>query len=558
MKIHLSNIKNIFFELTKSLLVLLLTFQLILPAYSLASSNNSSYYGNQSQSNRLATQYYEYKKAADDAEQAGENNDILWKVWAAVSGICLTMCMTSLAGASIFGSGDAWVCSGASLGAGITDAAMTKEFTGLLMGAAPMVMGLVMGAATAGPIGSAATAATTSGGFKRSTAAISNMKKLDPPIGQDGRPLTATVSYNEEVPTQRAYWDSQGRAVRTDTFDPSGNNVIRSDSLDANGNAITEQFDANGNTIAVRTVPKAPSTTDPSKPSGPKNPETKSNSKNWSACLAAAIAAFQAYQKHQAMEDEFDTADENKALAQRLLDQNNSIPRNVTGGVVYVTPGGGNVGGTAVGGTTNSGPGLTTTSNAADKKVTSMSESICNGAKSRGVQAALNCAISSDRALPDYVRPARFQKDFKKTSGIDLSQFFKQDFGGGAQGIAGAMGGALNPSQTKKLEPLLAAYERKFTDFGGVSGTHYAGGGGGGGSASTAEKNDIDPNALVSSLLDQIMPQQEHKGKKDTQSGTYTALSARDLAGMSENRQVSLFERVSNRYQFVMKKILLH
>ncbi|MBI5139277.1 hypothetical protein HZA26_01560, partial [Candidatus Nomurabacteria bacterium] len=394
MKIHLSNIKNIFFELTKSLLVLLLTFQLILPAYSLASSNNSSYYGNQSQSNRLATQYYEYKKAADDAEQAGENNDILWKVWAAVSGICLTMCMTSLAGASIFGSGDAWVCSGASLAAGITNAAMTKEFTGLLMGAAPMVMGLVMGAATAGPIGSAATASQT--GTK--SLAVFNMKN-------------------------------------------------------PNGNAITEQFDANGNTIAVRTVPKAPSTTDPSKPSGPKNPETKNNSKNWSACLAAAIAAFQAYQKHQAMEDEFDTADENKALAQRLLDQNNSIPRNVTGGIVYVTPGGGNVGGTAVGGTTNSGPGLTTTSNAADKKVTSMSESICNGAKSRGVQAALNCAISSDRALPDYVRTARFQKDFKKTSGIDLSQFFKQDFGGGAQGIAGAMGGALSPSQTKKLEP---------------------------------------------------------------------------------------------------------
>jgi hypothetical protein len=79
-----------------------------------------------------SNQKYQYCKAAKDAKKGYDTENILWKVWIAVAGVCAAACAASFAGIS-----NQYVCLATNTAAGIADAVVTRNFiTGMtsLMG----------------------------------------------------------------------------------------------------------------------------------------------------------------------------------------------------------------------------------------------------------------------------------------------------------------------------------------------------------------------------------------------------------------------------------------
>jgi hypothetical protein len=93
------------------------------------------------------TQKLQYCKAVKSSVASSDSHGILWKVWASVSATCLGLCGWTPVGIP----GAQYICTAASVGAGVAEAAITKELTVLLMtvtgAGAPLMMG-AMGSAT--------------------------------------------------------------------------------------------------------------------------------------------------------------------------------------------------------------------------------------------------------------------------------------------------------------------------------------------------------------------------------------------------------------------------
>ncbi len=390
----------------------------------------------------LDAQYYAYKKAADKAEESADVNDTLWKVWAGVGAVCTAVCATSLGGSTIVGPAtDPWICSGSTLAASITDAAMTKEMTTALMG-----------------------------------------------IVSVGASVAIAPSIPEVKPGQP--------------------------------------------------TPKPP--------------------KNWGACIQAATAVIQVFIKRNSMEEQKKAAKENRKYAEQLAAESGSQTVVAsTGGSIITTPNGSAGAGVPQPGPNNSGPGLTTVSDPHTKD-SKLSLSNCSNTKGSGdVQQSVFCATSFDKNLPDFVKSPKFKKDFKNVSGKDLKDFLKTDSPSGNEGVTSAFGGVLNPSQSSKLTAMLDRFQKRHEGAWGVEGTAYAGGGGGGGASSGPQKAEVDPSAMIGSLIEQFMP------KDAVQTGAKldrvaAANLTRSPASISEDPRLGLFERVSFRYQVVVRRILLH
>jgi hypothetical protein len=89
-----------------------------------------------------ATQKLAYCKAAQESQSAATSNGALWKVWAGVAGVCTTACLASFAGV---GAAMGPVCTYSGIGAGVTDAIVTKNFMGGLMSVGTSLAGKFMG-----------------------------------------------------------------------------------------------------------------------------------------------------------------------------------------------------------------------------------------------------------------------------------------------------------------------------------------------------------------------------------------------------------------------------
>ena len=82
-------------------------------------------------------QKLQYCQAAASAQSGVTSNSVLWKLWAGVAAVCTTACLSPLVGPVI--------CTASTVGAAVTDAAVTKNFTNALVG-----IGGVAGAALLG------------------------------------------------------------------------------------------------------------------------------------------------------------------------------------------------------------------------------------------------------------------------------------------------------------------------------------------------------------------------------------------------------------------------
>jgi hypothetical protein len=86
-----------------------------------------------------AAQKLQYCKAAKSAKEAFTANDTLWKVWAAVGGVCVSACALSFAGI-----GNQFVCIGVNVAAGVTDGVLTENFMGAMMAIGGSVAGYMV------------------------------------------------------------------------------------------------------------------------------------------------------------------------------------------------------------------------------------------------------------------------------------------------------------------------------------------------------------------------------------------------------------------------------
>ncbi len=79
--------------------------------------------------NTLPTeQQVTYCQSAKSSINAAHSNDMLWKVWAAVAGVCVAACALSVTGVA-----NQFVCMGLNIAGGAADAVITKNFATTLM-----------------------------------------------------------------------------------------------------------------------------------------------------------------------------------------------------------------------------------------------------------------------------------------------------------------------------------------------------------------------------------------------------------------------------------------
>jgi hypothetical protein len=79
------------------------------------------------------SQKLQYCQAAKSAEESVDANSALWKVWGGVAVVCASACAASMMGAAITGY-DTYICMGATVAGGATDALVTKQFASALTG----------------------------------------------------------------------------------------------------------------------------------------------------------------------------------------------------------------------------------------------------------------------------------------------------------------------------------------------------------------------------------------------------------------------------------------
>jgi hypothetical protein len=161
----------------------------------------------------------------------------------------------------------------------------------------------------------------------------------------------------------------------------------------------------------------------------------------------------------------------------------------------------------------------------------------------------LACATAADAALPNWASSPQFQDQLQKLTGEGMGQFM------GSSNPTGAMGGlgnSMSGADGQKLTAALAPMQAKFmTDDG--AGAYASSGGGHGGGGSDAQP---DIAGLMAGIMGQMMPKKPDGTSPLTAVESAAQRSPAGMGGLSEDRQVSLFDRVTYRYYKVSPSML--
>lgn len=274
----------------------------------------------------------------------------------------------------------------------------------------------------------------------------------------------------------------------------------------------------------------------------------KKQDKDIGACLNAAMAALQAFMKYKSMQDSESTEQTNLASAKGL-----QAPTGTTadGAASYQAATGGGVGTSGT-----SGNGGVANGNIAGSStlVGNTSNSSCAGLRSGSSSgsAIVQCATASDTTLPGFVNGSKFPEEFQKDSGKSLASFLAGNGPPGPQ-MTGASTNGMSASQSATIASAIDGVAQSVgnSEYAAV----YAGSGGGGGGA--GEDGGSDMAALAQSLMDQMNPNGKKKEAASTGvSAVIFANRSRTPTAVTEDRKLSIFDRVSYRYYYVGRRIL--
>ncbi len=172
----------------------------------------------------------------------------------------------------------------------------------------------------------------------------------------------------------------------------------------------------------------------------------------------------------------------------------------------------------------------------------------------------LQCAIARDPNIPRFVTTPKFAKEFQDRTKTSLGDFLNKN-DPPALAIGQAVRSGLNGAQNAKLASALTDVQQNvsadystYSSHGG-DGSQYEGGGGNSGLSNGDD--DLNLGGLLSGLQDKLNPNQKPNEKSTGVSAVIFANQTRSPAAVAEDAKLSIFDRVTYRYYYVGRRIVL-
>ena len=262
-------------------------------------------------------------------------------------------------------------------------------------------------------------------------------------------------------------------------------------------------------------------------------------SQSHASCLTAGLSAVSSFMSFEGAKNSEKTANQNRDAASSLVSKINS---SLSTGQASVTAGTG-----AAPGSGQIAMGKGGASSVAKSTGISAKSSPCD---QPGFNATVSCALAQPgNNLPSFVATPEFRNTLEKLSGISADRIAGLDNPGAM--IQAGMGRVLTSQGQEKLGSILA--ETRAGVAQGLPSSSYASAGRGGSGSGGGDGGMPDLNAL----MDKLMPKTEEQAAAPTTQEIQFD-STRDLstqAGDEENRRISIFARVSTRYQISRNRL---
>jgi len=252
-----------------------------------------------------------------------------------------------------------------------------------------------------------------------------------------------------------------------------------------------------------------------------------------------------------------ETAKQNREAAAKLISQalNPAIASAAMGKPASI-PSGTTSGSSASGFSNLAGGGLSSSSSGSNQ----IKGQDMNSCSRMGFSAQVNCAINAGLKLPPGVNHPAFAQALETASRIPIDQLMGHE---DPKSIIGAgVGAALNPSQKAQLADILSKAERELGTGPSLAAATYSTGGGSGGGGSGGSDSTL--NNALGNLMDGLKHGEGGETGPSNQEVSFqgegaTGANSASTLGDEENRTLSIFVRVSRRYQanlgqFVLKR----
>ncbi len=502
----------------KAILVFFICFTLIFPtSFALADGGYSSNYLKQREN---------YTKAAAAADKAAEANQTMSMIWGGVGVVCLAVCCASMAGTAIFTAGtDNLICMGASMGGSIADMVITKKVESAILGIVGPATSLATGA---GGAGNAAAAAYDQAVINEERAA-NQVENLSSTVNEAQQQVTQLQGQVDQTTATLAGYRTRFETIAATPADVQGRSYFQSQLGQQQQQLTTAQQDAKNlstqldqaKSVSAQKTQEAYKAQDAAK---------QGNSKNWGACLSAAMAIVQAIMKNQSSEQEKGTAQDNRAQTAQLdtyeqqyqmanAQHNKRRPTNPKPSEPdFNAPSTNPTSATAK----NLGSFKSSETSAATASTSPALLCDLSGDHSASL---LECAQKLDATLPSSLTSELFARGFYKISHQSFQDFLKKSYSSPAEAISDGLKAYLKPKQTIQLVSLLNDVTRTYQNN------------------SAPLARNISSQLNTPEKIPEIVT--SHNPTTHHQTSSFT------------NRTPDLFDRVSNRYESVYRRMLL-
>lgn len=265
-----------------------------------------------------------------------------------------------------------------------------------------------------------------------------------------------------------------------------------------------------------------------------KGAEAADKASSHMSCLTAGISALQSTMSFMGKKDSEDAAKKAEENARSVIESDlkaiSSAGGTLAGGS-GVSGGAGSAGSAAA--------AAKDAGNGADPSQIAQNKGACGGT---GFDATVNCALAQpNNGLPGFIRTPEFRNALEKMSGISADRLTSLKDPGSIMGAS--MGRVLSAEGQDKLASIMG--DVRSMAAAELQTGAYAGGGGG------AKSGGGDGMPDVNALMDKFMPKEGEKaangkvGMVNFNRGKLVATKAGD----EENRGISIFDRITRRYQ---------
>ena len=271
----------------------------------------------------------------------------------------------------------------------------------------------------------------------------------------------------------------------------------------------------------------------------------KKKNPDWAACTSTAAAGYQVYTHYQSQ------------VSDQAAELSSLVSANSLTSTATVISGSAQSSSNLMAGNTQvSGNQSKPTLASSNTTVASNSASsvACNAASSGALGAMVACATASSATLPSFVTSPNFASQFQNLTGQNLGNYLHGDGASPATasaGLSAAANSVLGSSLANQLGDPLKGLE--ILARGGDTHSGYAQGAAQAANASTGTEPDV--NQLVAGFLEKLQPTPTQTPRLDPVTEVDFAYKHQSAVQIAHNPQLSLFARVSFRYQILRSQL---